>query len=81
MQLVSNNKSSATQPGCQSLPRVVPLAAGVVVAYIEFSSVRDPVADLSTLILYTWIVILDSNLGYFHVEKNKYKEGDQQIIY
>lgn len=37
---------------------VVTLAAGVVVAYVGFSSVRDPVADLSTLILYPWIVIL-----------------------
>ena len=58
MQLVSNNKLSATHPGCQSLPSVVTLAAGVVVAYTEFSSVRDPVADLSTLILCYWIVIL-----------------------
>lgn len=55
---------------------VVTLAAGVVVAYVGFSSVRDPVADLSIL-----IVPLDSNPGYFHVEKNKYKEGDRQIIY
>jgi hypothetical protein len=37
---------------------VVTLAAGVVVAYVVFSSVRDPVADLSTLILYPWIAIL-----------------------
>jgi hypothetical protein len=37
---------------------VVTLAAGVVVAYVGFSSVRDPVTDLSTLILYPWIVIL-----------------------
>ena len=37
---------------------VVTLAAGVVVAYVGFSSVRDPVADLSTLILYPWTVIL-----------------------
>jgi hypothetical protein len=37
---------------------VVTIAAGVVVAYVGFSSVRDPVADLSTLILYPWVVIL-----------------------
>jgi ABC-type amino acid transport substrate-binding protein len=36
----------------------VEIAAGVVVAYVGFSSVRDPVADLSTLILYPWVVIL-----------------------
>ena len=36
----------------------VGIAAGVVVAYVGFSSVRDPVADLSTFILYPWIVIL-----------------------
>jgi hypothetical protein len=37
---------------------VVTLAAGVVVAYVGFSSVRDPVANLSTATLYPWIVIL-----------------------
>lgn len=37
---------------------VVTLAAGVVVAYVGFSSVRDPVADLSTFIFYPWLVIL-----------------------
>jgi hypothetical protein len=37
---------------------VVTLAAGVVVAYVGFSSVRDPVADLSTFIFYPWVVIL-----------------------
>src|SRR5215210_1857149 len=37
---------------------VVTIAAGVVVAYVGFSSVRDPVTDLSTFILYRWIVIL-----------------------
>jgi hypothetical protein len=36
----------------------VGIAAGVIVAYVGFSSVRDPIADLSTLILYPWIVIL-----------------------
>jgi hypothetical protein len=34
------------------------IAAGVVVAYVGFSSARDLVADLSTLILYPWLVIL-----------------------
>ncbi len=34
------------------------IAAGVVTAYVGFSSVRDPVADLSSLLLYPWIVIL-----------------------
>jgi Domain of unknown function (DUF4386) len=37
---------------------IVTLAAGVVVAYVGFSSVRDPVADLSTFIFYPWLVIL-----------------------
>ena len=37
---------------------VVTIAAGVVVAYVGFSSVRDPVTDLSTFTLYPWIVIL-----------------------
>jgi hypothetical protein len=37
---------------------VVTIAAGVVVAYVGFSSIRDPVVDLSTLTLYPWIVIL-----------------------
>jgi hypothetical protein len=37
---------------------VVSIAAGVVVAYVGFSSVRDPVADLSTAIFYPWLVIL-----------------------
>ncbi len=37
---------------------VVGIAAGVVVAYVGFSSVRDPVADASTLIFYPWLVIL-----------------------
>jgi len=36
----------------------VGIAAGVVVAYVGFSSARDLVADLSTLIFYPWLVIL-----------------------
>jgi hypothetical protein len=46
------------------------IAAGVVVAYVGFSSVRDPVADLSTLILYPWIVIL----GIFMWRKTRVKK-------
>jgi hypothetical protein len=49
---------------------VVGIAAGVVVAYVGFSSVRDPVADLSTLILYHWIVIL----GIFMWRKTRVKK-------
>jgi hypothetical protein len=37
---------------------VVTLAAGVVVAYVGFSSARDPVTNLSTYTLYPWLVIL-----------------------
>jgi hypothetical protein len=37
---------------------VVTIAAGVVVAYVGFSSVRDPVVNVSTFTLYPWIVIL-----------------------
>jgi hypothetical protein len=48
----------------------VGIAAGVVVAYVGFSSVRDPVADLSTLILYPWIVIL----GIFMWRKTRAKK-------
>lgn len=48
---------------------IVTIAAGVVVAYVGFSSVRDPVADLSTLILYPWIVIL----GIFMWRKTRVK--------
>jgi hypothetical protein len=48
----------------------VGIAAGVVVAYVGFSSVRDPVADLSTLILYPWIVIL----GIFMWRKTRVKK-------
>lgn len=49
---------------------VVTIAAGVVVAYVGFSSVRDPVADLSTAILYPWIVIL----GIFMWRKTRAKK-------
>jgi hypothetical protein len=49
---------------------VVTLAAGVVVAYVGFSSVRDPVADLSTLIFYPWLVIL----GIFMWRKTRAKK-------
>jgi hypothetical protein len=49
---------------------VVGIAAGVVVAYVGFSSVRDPLADLSTLILYPWIVIL----GIFMWRKTRAKK-------
>jgi hypothetical protein len=48
----------------------VGIAAGVVVAYVGFSSVRDPVADLSTLILYPWLVIL----GIFMWRKTRAKK-------
>ena len=48
----------------------VGIAAGVVVAYVGFSSVRDPVADLSTFILYPWIVIL----GIFMWRKTRVKK-------
>jgi hypothetical protein len=48
----------------------VTIAAGVVVAYVGFSSVRDPVADLSTLILYPWIIIL----GIFMWRKTRVKK-------
>src|SRR5918994_7013822 len=37
---------------------VVTIASGVVMAYVGFSSARDLVADLSTLIFYPWLVIL-----------------------
>jgi len=49
---------------------IVTIAAGVVVAYVGFSSVRDPVADLSTVILYPWIVIL----GIFMWRKTRVKK-------
>jgi hypothetical protein len=37
---------------------VVTIAAGVVVAYVGFSSIRDPVVNVSTFTLYPWIIIL-----------------------
>lgn len=46
------------------------ITAGVVTAYVGFSSVRDPVADLSTLLLYPWIVIL----GIFMWRKTRAKK-------
>jgi hypothetical protein len=49
---------------------VVSIAAGVVTAYVGFSSVRDPVADLSTLIFYPWLVIL----GIFMWRKTRVKK-------
>jgi hypothetical protein len=49
---------------------VAGIAAGVVTAYVGFSSVRDPVADLSTLLLYPWIVIL----GIFMWRKTRAKK-------
>lgn len=49
---------------------VVTLAAGVVVAYVGFSSVRDPVADLSTFIFYPWLIIL----GIFMWRKTREKK-------
>jgi hypothetical protein len=49
---------------------VAGIAAGVITAYVGFSSVRDPVADLSTLLLYPWIVIL----GIFMWRKTRTKK-------
>jgi hypothetical protein len=49
---------------------VAGIAAGVVTAYVGFSSVRDPVADLSTLLLYPWIIIL----GIFMWRKTRAKK-------
>jgi hypothetical protein len=49
---------------------IVSIAAGVVTAYVGFSSVRDPVADLSTLIFYPWLVIL----GIFMWRKTRVKK-------
>jgi hypothetical protein len=37
---------------------VVTMASGVVMAYVGFSSARDLVADLSTVIFYPWLIIL-----------------------
>src|SRR5919108_3215635 len=48
----------------------VGIAAGVVVAYVGFSSVRDPVTDLSTFIFYPWLVIL----GIFMWRKTRLKK-------
>src|SRR5215216_3588922 len=48
----------------------VSIAAGVVTAYVGFSSVRDPVADLSTLIFYPWLV----TLGIFMWRKTREKK-------
>jgi hypothetical protein len=49
---------------------VAGMAGGVITAYVGFSSVRDPVADLSTLLLYPWIVIL----GIFMWRKTRAKK-------
>jgi hypothetical protein len=49
---------------------VTGIAGGVITAYVGFSSVRDPVADLSTLLLYPWIVIL----GIFMWRKTRAKK-------
>jgi hypothetical protein len=49
---------------------VVTIAAGVVVAYVGFSSIRDPVVDLSTFTLYPWIIIL----GIFMWRKTRVKK-------
>jgi hypothetical protein len=49
---------------------VASIAAGVVTAYVGFSSVRDPVADLSTAIFYPWLVIL----GIFMWRKTRVKK-------
>jgi hypothetical protein len=48
----------------------VGIAAGVVVAYVGFSSARDLVADLSTFIFYPWLVIL----GIFMRRKRREKK-------
>jgi hypothetical protein len=49
---------------------VVTIAAGAVVAYVGFSSVRDPVVNVSTFTLYPWIVIL----GIFMWRKTRVKK-------
>jgi hypothetical protein len=49
---------------------VVTIAAGVVVAYVGFSSVRDPVVNVSTFTLYPWIIIL----GIFMWRKTRAKK-------
>jgi hypothetical protein len=43
--------------GAVGIVAVVTIAAGVVVAYVGFSSVRDPVVTASNFTLYPWIVI------------------------
>ena len=48
----------------------VTIAAGVVVAYVGFSSVRDPVVNASNFTLYPWIVIL----GIFMWRKTRVKK-------
>ena len=48
----------------------VGIAAGVVVAYVGFSSARDLVADLSTFLFYPWLIIL----GIFMWRKTRVKE-------
>lgn len=49
---------------------VVTIAAGVVVAYVGFSSIRDPVVNASNFTLYPWIVIL----GIFMWRKTRVKK-------
>jgi hypothetical protein len=49
---------------------VVTIAAGVVVAYVGFSSIRDPVVNVSTFTLYPWIIIL----GIFMWRKTRVKK-------
>jgi hypothetical protein len=49
---------------------VVTIASGVVMAYVGFSSARDLVADLSTLIFYPWLAIL----GIFMWRKTREKK-------
>jgi hypothetical protein len=49
---------------------VVTIAADVVVAYVGFSSVRDPVVNVSTFTLYPWIV----TLGIFMWRKTRVKK-------
>ena len=49
---------------------VFTMASGVVMAYVGFSSARDLVADLSTLIFYPWLIIL----GIFMWRKTREKK-------
>jgi hypothetical protein len=46
------------------------IVAGVVVAYVGFSSVRDSVVNVSTFTLYPWIIIL----GIFMWRKTRVKK-------